>query len=85
MSFSLWPGVGLPGWGVRGQDLGSKSSRLTLHTLSFLVRILSAAPHFLVPSENQAYLTTWAARVSNSLFSLGGWKQESHHTYPTLG
>ena len=54
MSFSLWPGVGLPGWGVRGQDLGSKSSGLTPHTLSFLVRILSAAPLFLVPSENQA-------------------------------
>ena len=85
MSFSLWSGVGLPGSGFRGQDLGSKSSGLTPHTLSFLVRILSAALYFLVPSENQTYLTTWATSVSNSLFSLGGWKQESHHTFPNLG
>lgn len=85
MSFSLWSRVGLPGWGVRGQDLGSKSSGLTPNTLSFLVRILLAALYFLVPSENQAYLTTWAMSVSNSLFSLGGWKQESHHTFPNLG
>lgn len=62
-------------WGSLGEGAGGRiwapRAQGSHHTLSFLVRILSAAPHFLVPSENQAYLTTWAARVSNSYFHWG--------------